>query len=192
MVIRNAVAEKQRASLASGRSYLALPACAHQGGGMSASPGPQSPSPGTRRSSAGGTFGLGRIAGVPVRVNGSVLIIMVVIAAQLASQTLPAAYPGRPAWEYWLVGLGAGVVFLLGLLAHELAHSVVARRNGIEVQSITLWMFGGVTQMSGGGRTPRAQLGIAGGRPLARLLGGGGVRGVAPVPPAPGGRGPVA
>lgn len=126
-----------------------------------------------------GTFALGRIAGVPVRGHWSVLVIMGLIATDLAGQGLPAAYPGRPAWSYWVVGLAAAVVFLLGLLAHEAAHAVVARRNAVGVQSITLWMFGGVTQLTDEARTPGAEVRIAGAGPLTSLLLGVGFVGLA-------------
>lgn len=131
------------------------------------------------RSGTGGTFGLGRIAGVPVRAHWSVLIVMALIASDLAGQGLPAAYPGRPVWLYWAVGLVAAVVFLLGLLAHEVAHAVVARRNGIGVQSITLWMFGGVTAMTAEAKTPGVDLRVAGAGPLVSLLLGAGFVGLA-------------
>ena len=51
----------------------------------------------------------------------------------------------------------AAVLFLASLLAHELAHSLVARRNGIEVESIVLWLLGGVAQLKGEAKTPGAE-----------------------------------
>ncbi|MGH3645572.1 MAG: site-2 protease family protein [Micromonosporaceae bacterium] len=116
------------------------------------------------------TFRLGRFAGVDIGVHWSVLIIFVLIASGLSAGRFPVAYPGHPAWAYLLAGLAAAVVFFLGLLAHELSHAVMARRNGLSVEGITLWMFGGVARLSGEARSPRAELRIAGIGPLVSLL----------------------
>jgi len=116
------------------------------------------------------SFRLGRVAGVDVGVNWSVLIIFLLIAWGLSAGRFPAAYPGHPWWAYLLAGLSAAVVFFLGLLAHELSHAVVARRNGLGVEGITLWLFGGVARLEGQARTPGAELRIAGVGPLVSLL----------------------
>jgi Zn-dependent protease/CBS domain-containing protein len=116
------------------------------------------------------SFRLGRIAGVEVGVNWSVLVIFGLIAWTLSTGRLPATYPGNPQWAYALAGASAGVVFFLGLLAHELSHAVLAIRNGLSVDGITLWMFGGVARLQGQARTPGAELRIAGVGPLVSLL----------------------
>jgi Zn-dependent protease/CBS domain-containing protein len=121
--------------------------------------------PGVRAS-----FRLGRVAGVPIGVNWSVLVIFALIAWGLSAVQFPNAYPGRPGWTYVVAGLGAALVFLLGLLAHEVSHAVVAQRNGLSVNSITLWMFGGVAELRGDARSPGAELRIAGVGPLVSLL----------------------
>ncbi|MFI1194254.1 site-2 protease family protein [Micromonospora sp. NPDC020750] len=116
------------------------------------------------------SFRIGRIAGVPVGVNWSVLVIFLLIAWGLSANQFPRSYPDRPTWEYVLAGLSAAVVFFLGLLAHEVSHAVVARRNGIEVVGITLWLFGGVAELRGEARDPGAELRIAGVGPLVSLI----------------------
>jgi Zn-dependent protease len=113
---------------------------------------------------------LGRIAGVMVGVNWSVLIIFVLIAWGLAAGQFPAAYPGNPRWTYLVAGIAAALVFLLGLLAHEISHAVVAKRNGLSVQEITLWLFGGVAKLQGEVSDPGAELRIAGVGPLVSLV----------------------
>jgi Zn-dependent protease/predicted transcriptional regulator len=113
---------------------------------------------------------LGRIAGVMVGVNWSVLIIFVLIAWGLAAGRFPAAYPGNPAWLYLAAGIVAALVFFLGLLAHEISHAIVAKRNGLSVQDITLWLFGGVAQLRGEVSNPGAELRIAGVGPLVSLV----------------------
>jgi Zn-dependent protease/CBS domain-containing protein len=107
------------------------------------------------------TFRLGRILGVRVGVNWSVLIIFGLIVVGLAAGRFPFLYPDRPAGAYLVAGLFAGLVFFASLLAHELAHAVVARRNGVGVEAITLWLFGGVAKLEGEPDTPGADFRVA-------------------------------
>lgn len=116
------------------------------------------------------TFRIGRIAGVPVGINWSVLVIFALIAWGLAATRFPVTYPGRPTWEYVVAGVVAAMVFFGGLLAHETAHAVVAQRNGLPVESITLWLFGGVSRMRGEAAQPGAELRIAGVGPLVSFI----------------------
>ncbi|MET8249466.1 site-2 protease family protein [Streptomyces sp. NPDC005202] len=119
------------------------------------------------------TFVLGRIAGVRVGVHWSVLFIFVLIALGLAQGRLPQAYPGLPQGVYWAAGLAAAVVFFASLLAHELAHAVVARRNGVDVDDIVLWLLGGAARLKSEASSPSAELKIAGVGPLVSILLGG-------------------
>ena len=116
------------------------------------------------------TFRLGRIAGIRVGANWTVLVIAFLIAWALATQLLPSAAPERPVVEYWAAGAIAALLFFLSLLAHELAHAVQARREGLEVDGITLWLLGGVAQLKGEAKTPGAEARIAGVGPLVSLL----------------------
>lgn len=118
----------------------------------------------------GETFSLGRLFGVRVGVNWSVLVIFALLALLLAQGRLPAVYPDRPLWQYWTVGLIAAAVFLASLLAHELSHAVVARRNGVETDSIVLWLLGGAARLRSDAPSPGAELRIAGIGPLVSLL----------------------
>jgi Zn-dependent protease len=120
---------------------------------------------------------LGRIAGIPVGINGGVAVIVLPVALGLAFGRLPAAHPGRPLSAYLVAGLVAAVLFVASLLVHELAHAVAARAHGIEVEGITLWLLGGVAQLRGEARSPGGELVIAVVGPLtsATLAGGFGV-----------------
>ena len=112
---------------------------------------------------------LGTIAGLPVRANWSVLVLLWLFAWSLAT-TLPQTVPGYHTRDYWVAGVIGAVVLLMSLLAHEATHAVVARRAGMEVYSVTLWMFGGVTRIEGEAQTPRTQFWIAFSGPLTSLL----------------------
>jgi Zn-dependent protease len=116
------------------------------------------------------TLSLGRIAGIRVGLNWSVLFIVVLLVVGLASAQLPDEYPDRSPVEYVFAALVAAVLFLGSLLAHELAHAVVARRNGVEVDSIVLWLLGGVAQLRSEPSTPGADFRIAVVGPLTSLV----------------------
>src|SRR6266511_3709470 len=87
---------------------------------------------------------LGRVAGIRLGLNGGALVIVVLLAAGLAFGRLPAIYPGHNAALYFAAGLVAAALFLASILVHELAHALVARANGVQVDAITLWLLGGV------------------------------------------------
>jgi Zn-dependent protease len=116
------------------------------------------------------TLSLGRIAGIRVGLNWSVLFIVALLVVGLASAQLPDEYPDRSAAEYVFAALVAAVLFLGSLLAHELAHAVVARRNGVEVDSIVLWLLGGVAQLRSEPSTSGADFRIAVVGPLTSLV----------------------
>src|SRR5256884_1172651 len=121
----------------------------------------------------GQTFSLGRISGIRVGVNWSVLLIVALLAYGLAVGEFPAAAPRHPVAEYVAAALVTAVAYIGSLLAHELAHSLVARRNGLEVEGITLWLLGGVSRLQGEVARPGAEIRVAGVGPLVSLVLGG-------------------
>jgi Zn-dependent protease len=115
------------------------------------------------------TIRLGRVASIPIGVNWTVIGIGALMAWSLAGRFLPGEAPGLSSTAYWLAGAGVALLFLASLLAHELAHAIVARRDGIEVEGITLWLLGGVAKLRGEARTPGAEARIAIVGPLTSL-----------------------
>jgi Zn-dependent protease/CBS domain-containing protein len=107
------------------------------------------------------SFRLGRIAGVAVGVNWSLLVIFALIAVSLSAGRLPAVYPDQSTAAYVVAGLITALLFFTSVLLHEISHAVVAQRNGIEVEGIVLWLFGGVAQLKGDAETPGAAFRIA-------------------------------
>jgi Zn-dependent protease len=103
---------------------------------------------------------LARVAGFPVKVHWSVLVILWLFTWSLAT-TLPGTVKGYSPLAYWLAGVCGALVLLASLLAHELAHAIVARRAGVAVGDVTLWLFGGVTSLGGEAKTPKAAFRIA-------------------------------
>ena len=116
---------------------------------------------------------LGRIAGIPVGVNWSVLFIVALVVWELSALVLPAYVAGRPTAEYWVVGSVATVLLFSSLLLHETSHAVVAKREGVGVRRITLWLFGGVSELEGEALSPGADFRIAVVGPLTSFALGG-------------------
>jgi Zn-dependent protease len=113
---------------------------------------------------------LGRILGIPVAIDWTLLVIAALLTVSLAGDRYPMEFPGEPVGSYWVVGILTAAIFFASVLAHELSHSVVARRHGIRVDGITLWMLGGVARLGGEAPTPRAEFLIAAAGPATSLV----------------------
>ncbi len=121
----------------------------------------------------GGAFSLGRIFGIQFRIHYSWFIIFVLITFSLSWQYFPYNYPQWSTPTYWLTGTATSLLFFSSVVAHELAHSLVGRANGIPMKSITLFLFGGVAHMSREATGHRAEFRMAMAGPLASLVIGG-------------------
>lgn len=113
---------------------------------------------------------LGRVRGIAVGAHWSTIVAVIVIAQVVAVSVLPQAAPGHPALVYWIVGVFAALTFMLSLLAHELAHALAARRRGVGVERIDLWLLGGVSRLSSSPRSPKAEFLIAVAGPAVSVL----------------------
>ena len=111
---------------------------------------------------------LGKVSGFPVSVHWSVLVILWLFTWSLAS-TLPHVAAGYSAAAYWLAGVIGAVLLLASLLAHELTHAVVARRAGITVSGVTLWMLGGIASLGSDAKTPKTEFRVAVSGPVTSL-----------------------
>ncbi|KBZ62273.1 site-2 protease family protein [Mycobacterium colombiense] len=111
---------------------------------------------------------LGRFAGFQIKVHWSVVVILWLFTWSLAT-ALPGAVKGYSRGTYWAAGVCGALILLGSLLAHELAHAVVARRMGVRVGDLTLWLFGGVTTLQGEPATPKAAFRIAAAGPATSL-----------------------
>jgi Zn-dependent protease len=112
---------------------------------------------------------LARVGGIDVEAHWSLLLIAALLVWSLAGGLLPEIDPGHPVPAYWAVAVVAIVVFYASLVAHELAHATVARRQGVVVQRITLWLFGGVAQLGSESGGPRDELRMAVAGPVTSL-----------------------
>ena len=117
-----------------------------------------------------GNISLGRIGGVEVRINWSWLVIFALIVWTLADGVFPSTNPGLSGNTHLTMAIVAALLFVVSILLHELGHAWEARREGLEVDGITLWLFGGVSQFKGGFPSAGAEFRIAIAGPLVSLV----------------------
>jgi Zn-dependent protease/CBS domain-containing protein len=115
------------------------------------------------------TLQLGRIAGIRISVNWSWLIVFALIVWSLAVAVFPSQNPGYSDGEYVALAVAAALLFFASLLLHELGHALQARREGVEIEGINLWLFGGVAQFRGAFPSAGAEFRIAIAGPLVSL-----------------------
>ena len=113
---------------------------------------------------------LGKLFGIEIGANWSLIFIFALISWTLATQFLPLTAPGLGFATYWITAIVGAFLFYAALLAHELSHSLVARRYGVKVRGITLWLFGGVSQLEGEPTTAPSEALIAGVGPLTSFV----------------------
>lgn len=116
------------------------------------------------------TIRLGRVAGIPIGANWTVLVIAWLICWSVATAALPDGYPDYGDGQYWAAGIAVAVLFFASLTGHELAHSLIAQRAGVTVTDITLWMLGGVSRFSDDADDARDELRIAVAGPVASFV----------------------
>ena len=116
-----------------------------------------------------GNLTVGRFGGVELRLNWSLLAVVALIVWSLTDGVFPSQNPGLSHNTYFGMAVVASLLFLASIALHELGHSWVARREGIEVDSITLWLFGGVSQLNGRFKSPGVEFRVAAAGPLVSI-----------------------
>src|SRR5919106_4326834 len=116
------------------------------------------------------SFTLGRIAGISFGVNWSWLVVFALIVWTLATGIFPEMNPGFSDGAYVAMALVAALLFFTSLLLHEYGHALQARREGMEIEGITLWLFGGVAKFRGMFPSAGAEFRIAVAGPLVTLV----------------------
>lgn len=117
-----------------------------------------------------GTFRIGKIAGIDIDIHVSWIIILVFLTVSLATGWFPQLYPGWSTATYWLIAFLSSLLLFVSVLLHELAHSLVARRRGLPVKSITLFIFGGVSNIEREPQSPGVEFQMAIVGPLTSLV----------------------
>lgn len=119
------------------------------------------------------TFRFGRVAGIEVSVNWTWLLVLALLVWSLSAGIFPETNPGLSDTTYLAMALVAASLFFASLFLHELGHALQARREGVEIDGITLWLFGGVARIRGEMPSPGAELRIAAAGPAVTLVIGG-------------------
>jgi Zn-dependent protease/CBS domain-containing protein len=127
---------------------------------------------------------LGRVFGIEIELDYSWFIIFGLVAISM-SGALKSSLIGLPAGAYWLLGILVALVLFASVLLHELAHSLIARREGLEISGITLFLFGGVSKLSKEPISARSELLIAVAGPATSLILGGGFQLLGKLSPFP-------
>jgi Zn-dependent protease/CBS domain-containing protein len=107
------------------------------------------------------TVRLGRVAGFEIGAHWSLLLVVVLLVWSLADGVFPATNPGLADGTYLAMAVVASVLFFASIVLHELGHAVQARRDGVPIEGITLWVFGGVARLRGEPPTAGAELRMA-------------------------------
>ena len=109
----------------------------------------------------GRSYRIGRIAGIPVGVSPLWLVIVALFTVALGAGYFPEEVHGISPVVSYALGLASVLLLFASILAHEFGHALVARRRGIEVQEIDLWLLGGVSRMRGEAHAPGDELAFA-------------------------------
>jgi Zn-dependent protease/predicted transcriptional regulator len=114
-------------------------------------------------------IGLGKLFGIKIRVDFSLLVIFLLVAVSLGAGVFPSWHPDWTPTLVWSVAFIAAVLFFVSVLLHELAHALVAKAFGARVRSITLFLFGGMANIEREPATPKEEALIAGVGPLTSI-----------------------
>ena len=95
----------------------------------------------------GSAFKVGRVFGIVIEIHPSWLLILAFLSWSLSDGLFPDQYKSWSTAAYWATGITAAVLLFATVLIHELAHALVAKRRGLDVPRITLFIFGGVSHL---------------------------------------------
>jgi len=109
------------------------------------------------------------LAGIPIYLDYSWFVIFFLLAWTIGFVSMPTIYPGLSQLEYLFIGTLSALLLFVSILVHELAHSVVAKRSGLKIDRITLYLLGGVSQMESEPSNPSLELKMAAAGPVTSL-----------------------
>ena len=115
----------------------------------------------------------GRIAGIPIGASWTWLPVFVLVVWTGAADFFPHWNPGLSTGAYVAMAVAEAVLFFVALLLHELGHALRARREGLRVNGITLWLFGGAARFTGEFPNPGVELRVALAGPFVTFVIGG-------------------
>jgi PDZ domain-containing secreted protein/Zn-dependent protease/predicted transcriptional regulator len=109
----------------------------------------------------GSSFEFARVRGIPIGAHWSWLVVFAFVVSSLAGTVLPQRYPGLGTGVYVAVGAAGALLFFGSIVLHELGHALIATREGMRIDGISLWVFGGVARMRGTFRSPGTEFRVA-------------------------------
>lgn len=115
-------------------------------------------------------FTLFRLFGFEVKLDLTWLLLAFLVIWSLALGFFPAIVDGLPAMTYWWMGVAGAMGLLFSIVFHEMAHALVARRQGLQIHGITLFIFGGVAEMAEEPRDARTEFLMAVAGPIASFV----------------------
>src|SRR5690349_17467664 len=128
------------------------------------------PQPQPRPASRSGAIQIGRLAGIPVRIQPLWILVVGLITWTLGAAYFPDADPATTGAAAYALGLASALLIFAGVLAHELGHAIVARRNGVGVEAVDLWLLGGLAHLSSEPPDARSELRFAIAGPAVTLV----------------------
>ena len=114
-------------------------------------------------------FQIGRLFGINIKIDYSWFVIFALVTWTLGSHYFPIFYHYWSKSTYWLMAILTSIIFFASIIAHELAHSLVSKAKGIPVRSITLFIFGGVAEISDEPKKPSGEFWMAIAGPITSL-----------------------
>ncbi len=118
----------------------------------------------------GRSFQLFKLFGISIRLDPSWFVVAILLTWSLAAFFFPTAYPDLATSSYWWMGGIAALGLFASVVLHEIGHSLVAQRYGIDIRSITLFIFGGVAELDDEPRSPGAEFLVAIAGPLVSVV----------------------
>ena len=118
----------------------------------------------------GKQLNLFKLFGFQVRIDFSWIIIAILVVWSLSTGLFPFQYQGLSTRTYWIMGIIGALGLFLSIIIHEFSHSLVARRYGMNMKGITLFIFGGIAEMSNEPPNPRSEFLMAAAGPVTSIL----------------------
>lgn len=116
------------------------------------------------------SLAVGSIRGISIKIHINLLLTAILVTWSLAGGYFPQEYPGWASATYWTVAIITALFFFGSVFLHELGHSLIAQREGVPVNSIMLFVLGGIAHIAHEPETPEAEVRIVAAGPLTSLL----------------------
>jgi Zn-dependent protease/predicted transcriptional regulator len=110
------------------------------------------------------------LLGFEIKLDASWIILALLISWSLAHGYFPYHYPGMIPKNYWLMGIAGALGLFISIILHELSHAIIARKFGIPIKGITLFIFGGVAEMDSEPKDAKSELYMAIAGPIASVM----------------------